>query len=273
LGEAPLKAIHLDESGRLTAMPMTRFLAITGTWLLAIFIGAATPHLGLVGAGLHAQDAGPPTLKVPMVEDFTVNGRGDHTAWHSVPWTRLNVRGNAADAPVTRPKVAYSTTGLYVFMDAADGKLTATFEEDFADLWKEDVFEVFVWPDERDPLYFEYEISPLDRELPILIPHLDGRFLGWRPWHYGGDRRVRHATSIVGGQKQSGAAIEGWRAEIKIPFDLLRPLRNVPPTKGSRWRANFYRVDHDGGRPVSWDWSRVGRSFHEFHKFGAIEFE
>jgi hypothetical protein len=97
-------------------------------------------------------------------------------------------------------------------MDAADGKLTSTFEEDFADLWKEDVFEAFVWPDERDPLYFEYEISPLGRELPILIPNLDGRFLGWRLWH-------------------------------------------------------------DGRRSVSWDWSCVSRSFHEFQKFRALEFE
>ena len=144
--------------------------------------------------------------------------------------------------------------------------MTATYEEDFADLWKEDVFEAFLWPDERDPLYFEYEVSPLGRELPILIPNLDGKFLGWRPWHYGGDRRVRHATSIVGGPKQSGAAIQGWRAEFMIPFAVLSPLRGVPPTKGARWRANFYRVDYDGGKSVSWDWARVGKSFHEFRE-------
>ena len=55
------------------------------------------------------------------------------------------------------------------------------------------MFEVFLWPDERDPIYFEYEISPLGRELPILVPNLDGKFLGWRPWHYEGEpaRRAR----------------------------------------------------------------------------------
>ena len=36
------------------------------------------------------------------------------------------------------------------------------------DLWNEDVFEVFLWTDERYPVYFEYEISPLNHELPIL---------------------------------------------------------------------------------------------------------
>ena len=212
-------------------------------------------------------------LKVPAVQEFAVNGRGDDKAWDAVPWTTLNARAGATAAPLTRMKVAWSPTGIYVLMDAADTRLTATFEEDFSDLWKEDVFEAFLWPDERDTLYFEYEVSPLGRELPILIPNFDGKFLGWRPWHYGGDRRIRHATSIVGGPKQSGAAIQGWRAEFMIPFAVLSPLRGVPPAKGSRWRANFYRVDYDGGTSVSWDWARVGKSFHEFRSFGTLEFE
>jgi hypothetical protein len=170
-------------------------------------------------------------------------------------------------------KVAWSPAGIYVLMDAVDTRLTATFEEDFADLWKEDVFEAFLWPDQRDTVYFEYEVSPLGRELPILIPNFDEKFLGWRPWHYGGDRRVRHVTSVTGGPKQSGAAIQGWRAEFMIPFALLSPMRSVPPVKGSRWRANFYRVDHDGGNSVSWDWARVGKSFHDFRNFGTLEFQ
>ena len=227
--------------------------------------------LGLAVAGLTAQGAPPPVLKVPAIQDFAVTGAGDNAAWNAVPWTTLTARAGAA--PLTRMKVAWSPTGLYVLMDAADTRLTATYEEDFADLWKEDVFEAFLWPDERDPLYFEYEVSPLGRELPILIPNLDGKFLGWRPWHYGGDRRVRHATSIVGGPKQSGAAIQGWRAEFMIPFAVLSPLRSVPPTKGARWRANFYRVDYDGGVSVSWNWAPVGKSFHEFKSFGTLEFE
>ena len=254
-------------------MPIPRIpsaLVGGGLALVAAALLVETPAIA-VATGQQAQSA--VVLKVPLVEEFAVTGRGDAAAWGGVPWTALNARNGVAGAAATRIKVAYATAGLYVLMDAADTKLTATYEEDFSDLWKEDVFEAFLWPDERDPLYFEYEISPLGRELPILIPNLDGRFLGWRPWHYGGDRRVRHATSIVGGPKQSGAAIQGWRAEIMIPFAVLAPLRNVPPTRGSRWRANFYRVDHDGGQSVQWDWARVGKSFHEFRAFGTLLFE
>ena len=256
-----------------TAMPIARIPSLLGgCLLLSLALASSAPRGGPAAASRAPQEAGTPTLHVPSVEDFPVTGRGDDPGWRTVPWTDLNPRG-AAEAPVTRIKVAYSATGLYVFMDAADTRLTATFEEDFSDLWKEDVFEAFLWPDERDPLYFEYEVSPLGRELPILIPNLDGHFLGWRPWHYGGDRRVRHETTVVGGPRESGAAIDGWRAEIKIPYALLTPLRNVPPAAGTRWRANFYRVDHDGGKPVSWDWARVGRTFHEFRRFGTLVFE
>jgi hypothetical protein len=243
------------------------------TFGTAVGVALAVAGNGDGSLAARGQEPARPVLHVPAVEDFAINGRGDHAAWTPVPWTPLAVRGDVEDAPLTRMKVAWSSTGLYVLMEGADRRLTATFEEDFADLWKEDVFEAFVWPDERDPLYFEYEISPLGRELPILIPNLDGQFLGWRPWHYGGGRRVKHAASVDGGPQQPGASITAWRGEFVIPHALLSPLRNVPPAKGTRWRANFYRVDHDGGTPIAWDWARVGKSFHEFRGFGTLLFD
>ena len=41
---------------------------------------------------------------------------------------------------------------------------------------------------------------------------------------------------ITGGPKQSGATIQGWRAEFFIPYAVLRPLQNVPPKPGTSWR-------------------------------------
>jgi hypothetical protein len=106
-----------------------------------------------------------------------------------------------------------------------------------------------------------------------LIPNLGGRFLGWLPWHYEKGRKTRTATSAVGGERKAGGDVKGWRAEVFIPHELLSPLQNVPPKPGTRWRANFYRMDYDGGKQSSWDWARVGPSFHEFQKFGTLVFE
>jgi predicted TIM-barrel fold metal-dependent hydrolase len=211
-------------------------------------------------------------LRVRPTEDFEVTGEGKAEAWKKVDWEPLHKRTAAGHPYETRIKLLYSKKGIYVLMDATDKKITAT-RKDFENLWEEDVFEVFLWPDERDSLYFEYEISPLNYELPILIPNMEGKFLGWRPWHYEGERKIRKATSCVGGARKSGAAVEGWKAEVFIPYDLLTPLRNVPPKPGTRWRANFYRVDYDDGKTTSWDWARVGPSFHEYKKFGTLVFE
>jgi hypothetical protein len=158
-------------------------------------------------------------------------------------------------------------------MDGSDATLTATMTEDFMDLWNEDVFEVFLWTDERYPVYFEYEISPLNYELPILVPNFGGEFLGWRPWHYEGERRVRKATSVAGGRREPKASIEGWTAEFFVPYALLKPLQNVPPKPGTRWRANFYRMDYDGAKRTAWAWAPVAGTFHEIARFGELVFK
>ena len=243
-------------------------------WSAAAAVLAIAMITGRYDYGVQAQTTGQPrpSLTVGMVDDFEVNGSGDGTAWKAAPWTALRRRQADGHPYDTRFKAVYSTTGIYFLIDGTDRRLTATMSEDFMDLWNEDVFEVFLWTDERHPVYFEYEISPLNRELPILVPNFGGQFLGWRPWHYEKDRLIRKATSITGGAKQPGTAIQAWRAEFFIPYAVLRPLQNVPPKPGTRWRANVYRMDYDEGKRTQWDWAPVGDSFHEFQKFGEFVF-
>jgi hypothetical protein len=239
-------------------------------------------------AGVSA-DSGqaPPPAAMPMYQvasaaDFAVDGKGSAPAWSKAAWAPLTPRVAPAggdspprgDSPhLTRFKMLYSSTGLYVLMDSEDRTLTATMKEDFLDLWTEDVFEFFLWPDERYPVYFEYEISPLGYELPILVPNLGGPFYGWRPWHYEGTRKTKKAVSVRGGLATSGATIAGWSAEVFVPWELLKPLQNVPPKSGTRWRANLYRMDYDGGRTVSWNWAPIRGTFHQPDKFGTLVFE
>jgi len=245
---------------RMLAWPM---LAVVVGWASWVYTQQGTRN-----------DPAAKVLRVRQTEDFTVNGNGDAPAWSKTEWEPLRPRTDGRPY-ATRVKTLYSQTGLYVLMEGEDRTLTATMTEDFLDLWNEDVFEFFLWPDERYSVYFEYEISPLGYELPILIPNFGGDFLGWRPWHYEGTRKTQKATAVTGGPKQSGASVTGWKAEVFVPYELLKPLQNVPPKPGTKWRANFYRVDYDDGKDKSssWDWARVGKSFHEFNKFGTLAFE
>ena len=120
-----------------------------------------------------------------------------------------------------------------------DSVITATLKADYLNLYDEDVVEVFLWTDTTLPVYFEYELSPLNFELPILILNNKGKMMGWKPWQYEGERKTIHAISIKEKNKKDNRFT--WTAEFFIPYSLLSPMDNVPPAKGTQWRANFYR--------------------------------
>ncbi|HEV7350286.1 carbohydrate-binding family 9-like protein [Telluribacter sp.] len=236
------------------------------------------------GVGLLALLCGllitsPPALATPdslltvrKTPDFEVNGKGTHTNWSRAEWFTLTQQRAAGPQLTTRAKVLYSATGMYFLMECEDRKLTATLTEDFADLYNEDVVEVFLWTDQSVPVYLEYELSPLDYELLIMVPNIEGKFYGWRPWHYEGAQKVRHATSVQGGEKKSGSAITGWTAEFFIPYSVMKPIVLAPPTPGTRWRGNLYRIDYDAGMSA-WSWQKTRTNFHDYQRFGTFVFE
>ena len=223
--------------------------------------------LSILSAVLSRPGSDAGVLKVKQTADFSITGDGSHANWNKTEWFTLPQRsGNTPLA--TKVKMLYSPSGVYVLFQCSDQKLTATMNADFMDLWKEDVVEVFLWPDESTPAYFEYEISPLNYELPILVSNNKGALHRWMPFHYEADRKTKHVVSV---QKSNGA-VSGWTAAFYIPYTLLKPLKNIDPKPGTRWRANFYRVDYDGGE-TEWSWQLTGPSFHEYEKFGALLFE
>jgi hypothetical protein len=200
---------------------------------------------------------------IKKTDDFELTGDGSNRTWQTTEWIQLPVT-DGEDTRQAKVKGLYSATGIYFLFYNEDKLITATKTEDFDRLWTEDVNEVFLWPDTTQTVYFEYEISPLNYELPILVPNLDGKFLGWRPWEYSGDRKARHMTKVTA---------TSWTAEFFIPYKLLAPLNNVPPRKGSSWKANYYRVDYDNKKSVDWSWRKTEKTFHEFRKFGTLIFD
>lgn len=211
-------------------------------------------------------------LRIAKTDDFEIDGEGSHSNWNLTEWIKLDMRGEGPSQD-TRVKVLYSKTGIYFLFSCEDQVLTATLTEDFADLYNEDVVEVFLWTEEQYPFYFEYELSPLNYELPIMVPNREGEFFGWLPWHYEGERRTRHATAVSGGPKESMAEISQWSAEFFIPYALLKPLGNVPPSSGTRWRANMYRIDYDLDSPRYYLWQPTSGNFHQYKEFGTFVFE
>jgi hypothetical protein len=239
---------------------------------LSVLIAASVINASLCfDNGILAAPSGPDTVVIKKCRDFNITGKGDADSWNTTQWINLVQQENGKSPYKTKTKVLYSETGIYFLFNCEDKKLTSTMKADNLNLWEEDVVEVFLWPDESFPVYFEYELSPHNFELPIIVPNKNGSFLGWLPWHYDGDRRTKHAVSINGGSTEGGS-ITGWIAEFFIPYKLLTPLLSAPPVSGNRWRANMYRIDYDNGE-VPFAWQKTSDTFHEYKKFGVFKFE
>lgn len=234
--------------------------------ILSVLVFIATALC--VSASASAFDTAGNVLKVTKTTDFEINGEGTATEWNQTEWITLPKRSNANISYQTQFKILYSASGIYCLYRCEDKKITATLKGDFLDLYNEDVVEAFFWTDENFPLYFEYELSPLGYELPIIVPNNKGYFFGWRPWHYEGNRKTKHAAHIT----THGDNVVNWTAEFYIPYALLKPLTNVPPQPGTKWRANFYRIDYDKGI-TEWSWQLTRTTFHDYERFGTLIFQ
>jgi len=223
-----------------------------------------------VNSSLIAAKSENDSVIIKKCRDFKITGDGQSDQWKTTGWINLNQPDPADPAYNTKVKVLYSKSGIYFLFNCGDKKLTSTMKADNLNLWEEDVVEVFLWTDENFPVYFEYELSPYNFELPIMVPNNKGTFLGWLPWHYEGERKTQHATNV---SRENGKDISAWEAEFFIPYKLLAPLGNVPPLSGTKWRANMYRIDYDKGSEVPFAWQKTTSTFHEYKKFGTFIFE
>ena len=219
------------------------------------------------------QIAGQDVLTVPKCTDFEIDGKGTNAQWENARWLSLPMLDDTEKRYETKVKMLYSQTGIYVLAHCEDEKITTDYTVDQGDIWEGDVFEVFLQSDPENPLYFEYEINPLGTELVLLIPNNKGVFFGWQPWHYEGDRVVKHKVFIEGGEAKNGARIKGWSAELFFPYKLFRAFKNVPPAPGMEWKGNFTRMDYDSGERIKWSWAPIEYTFHEYEKFKPIIFQ
>ena len=211
-------------------------------------------------------------LIIRKTKDFEISGDGASPNWERTSWVNIPQRNSNDQGYQTRVKLLYSENGIYFLYSCADKKLTNTMNKDFLDLWNEDVIEVFLQPDSSVASYFEYELSPLNYELPISIFNEKGKLNSWIPFHYDGSRKTRHETAIAGGQGSPHSPVSGWKAEAFIPYKLMKPVLPCTPVSGTIWKGNLYRIDYDNGETL-FSWQLTSGNFHEYEKFGSFLFE
>jgi hypothetical protein len=213
-----------------------------------------------------------PVLSVPHTRPFEITGLGDHPAWQKAePMPMLPRGGHEVASHRTWFKALWTAGGVYFLIDCGDQKLVATQTDNQA-LWNEDVAEVFIWPDEKTPIYYEYNISPLGADVQMLVPHIGDDYRATMPFSFDSRRHVQKAVSVRGGPQSGGADITGWTCEFFISSRALRPLPNRRPDVGVQWRANLFRIDYDHPHRRFFSWHDVGPSFHNHIEYPTLRF-
>lgn len=151
---------------------------------------------------------------------------------------------------------ASETRLLFVLEDAHPHATLTTHD---APLYTEEVVEVFLDPVGDLQGYFEIEVNPLNAVLDLVVRRIPSGLRKELGWHCAGLR-----TYVTRDET-------GWTAELSLPH---ASLTSEPPTPGTRWRANFTRID----RPPASEreltaWSPTGLPlFHVPERFGVLEF-
>ena len=145
-----------------------------------------------------------------------------------------------------------------VRFDGRDDRVVATHTRHDAPLWEEDVFEIFLAPEDPPRLYYEFEVNPLGTlfDARVASPGLARATM-----------TVDTAWDCAGFSARVTRGAKRWSATVRIPLGEL-----CPGPLPARWRANFYRIDRGAVDEYS-AWSPTLADPADFHvpgKFGVL---
>jgi len=189
----------------------------------------------------------------------------------TVPWGAIRPLGPLVPASgvgavrfPTEVRVAFDGRSLLVRFECLDPDPWSTLRARDADLWTEEVVELFVAPGEGDPAsYAEIEVNPAGAVFDAWVDNPEG------------DRRtmrVDRSWDLDGLEALAGVGGAGWWVELTVPLAPIAQRSGVPV--GDTWRANFYRIDRPrDGAPAEFScWSPTRTEPADFHVPGRFGF-
>jgi hypothetical protein len=161
-----------------------------------------------------------------------------------------DARTGAAPRLRTAVRLGLRGRALCVRFDGRDDGVVASLTKRDDPLWQEDVFEVFLSPENPPRLYYEFEVNPLGTlfDARVSSPELSRATM-----------RAETAWDCEGFAARVTRGPGRWSASLRIPLDPL--CAGAAPTL---WRANFYRVDRNAENEYS-AWSPTWADPPDFH--------
>jgi hypothetical protein len=227
-------------------------LAAGGTMSLA----AAEPEVAYAPCPRLPADVPPPEI----------DGQPEDAAWRHA--ARLELRDTESGGVPRRRTTVYTLWDdayLYLAFVCLDGDAqpNATMTRRDANLWEEEVVEVFLSPDGNPRAYYEIEVNPLNTLFDAFILNSGRRTHVLRDWDMAD---VQHRVGWDKGR---------WTVELALPLAEFYTAPNIPPRVGDIWRVNLYRIDRsdDPRAPELTAWSPTGnRNYHTASRFGRLVF-
>jgi hypothetical protein len=159
-------------------------------------------------------------------------------------------------------RLLWDDAHLYFGFDCDDPSPHATMTQPDANLWEEEVVEMFLSPTGELHTYAELEINPLNTLFDAMILNNGKRTQVLRDWQV---ENIQHAVALREG---------GWSVEVALPFEAFYTAPHVPPHLGETWRMNLYRIERsEPSGPELTAWSRTFTyNYHNAAAFGVLQF-
>lgn len=177
---------------------------------------------------------------------LNIDGELNEKSWKDTPWTDyfINIEGEDKPAPAykTRVKMLWDEKYLYIAAELEEPHLWANKQPEKDIIFRDNVFKIFIDPDNNVNDDFEIQINPANKMLFLIMnkPYRDGGspVTGWQPIGY------RSAVKLTGTLNKPEDTDKGWIAEIALPLASFsfNPL-NINPNGGLR--INFLRTNFD----------------------------
>lgn len=180
------------------------------------------------------------------IQEFTIDGRGDESAWQKASWSNyfIDIEGDKNPKPYhpTRLKMLWDEEYLYFFAQLEEPHIWATLTQRDAVIFNDNDFEIFIDPDGDTHNYVEYEVNAFNTIWDLLLtrPYRDGG-KAINSWTIEG---LKSAVHVDGTINDPSDIDKGWSVEVAIPWASFSEITAVqlPPKNGNQWRFNFSRV-------------------------------
>lgn len=209
-----------------------------------------------------------------------IDGKLDEPCWaNAVEVTGFRIAETQGLARTqARVKLLYDDTALYLGGVIEDQDLYADLVGRDQMCWENDVLEIFLWPDEKSPSYYEFQMTPNNATLDL---HFAARGARRYQTALPFNSRMRARATVQGTLNIESDKDVGWTGEMAIPFSELKGV--IKPAAGSVWRGMVARYDYSVYLPpvkIGGPWWEASASaplsqfsFHLLEEYNRIVFE